>query len=111
MLYYYYEDTHACTGTQKYTLLIILVFSLTYYFSGLYFSAHWCPPCRSFTPQLAKFYTDFKKEHPSDFEIVFISCDNDEDSFKSYFKEMPWLSLPFDSPFKVSYCILYCLVL
>ena len=21
-----------------------------------YFSAHWCPPCRGFTPQLVKFY-------------------------------------------------------
>merc|ERR1719253_707593 len=24
---------------------------------GLYFSAHWFPPCRGFTPQLAKAYT------------------------------------------------------
>ena len=23
---------------------------------GLYFSAHWCPPCKGFTPQLAKKY-------------------------------------------------------
>ena len=23
---------------------------------GLYFSAHWCPPCRKFTPQLVTYY-------------------------------------------------------
>ena len=25
---------------------------------AIYFSAHWCPPCRGFTPQLAAMYTD-----------------------------------------------------
>merc|ERR1712232_1283954 len=61
---------------------------------GLYFSAHWCPPCRGFTPQLAKWYTNSLKENGM--EIVFVSSDRDESSFNSYFGEMPWLALPFD---------------
>ena len=35
---------------------------------GIYFSAHWCPPCRSFTPNLVKFRDKNKK----DFEVVFV---------------------------------------
>ena len=27
---------------------------------GLYFSAHWCPPCRGFTPQLVAFCVEIK---------------------------------------------------
>jgi len=59
---------------------------------GLYFSAHWCPPCRAFTPELAKMYTDGLKDK---MEIVFVSSDRDEAAFEDYFKDMPWLSLPF----------------
>lgn len=60
---------------------------------GLYFSAHWCPPCRGFTPKLAEFY---KKHHEDkNFEIVFVSSDKNEAEFKEYFNEMPWLALPF----------------
>ena len=50
---------------------------------GIYFSAHWCPPCRGFTPQLAASYTDHLKA--KDLEIVFVSSDRDEPSFKEYF--------------------------
>ena len=60
---------------------------------ALYFSAHWCPPCRGFTPQLAKWYTDDLKA--KGLEVVFVSSDEDEDAFKSYFGEMPWTALPF----------------
>lgn len=58
---------------------------------GLYFSAHWCPPCRQFTPQLAQFYQGMKDR----LEVVFISSDKDEQQWAEYFGEMPWLALPF----------------
>ncbi|CAF2639121.1 unnamed protein product [Rotaria sp. Silwood2] len=61
---------------------------------GLYFSAHWCPPCRGFTPVLIEFYkTNAEKKN---FEIIFISSDSDEKSFDEYYKDMPWLSLDFN---------------
>merc|ERR1712217_911024 len=60
---------------------------------GLYFSAHWCPPCRGFTPKLAEFYKDGLKDK---MEIIFVSSDRDESSFNDYFGEMPWKALPFD---------------
>mmetsp|Transcript_53925 Transcript_53925/g.101086 ORF Transcript_53925/g.101086 Transcript_53925/m.101086 type:complete len:442 (-) Transcript_53925:65-1390(-) len=60
---------------------------------GLYFSAHWCPPCRGFTPKLAEAYKNHLKE--KGLEVVFISSDRDEASFKEYFGEMPWLALPY----------------
>ncbi|GFR50067.1 hypothetical protein Agub_g12209 [Astrephomene gubernaculifera] len=65
---------------------------------ALYFSAHWCPPCRGFTPVLAETYRSFKAKHAraADWEVVFVSSDRDEASFKEYFGEMPWLALPFE---------------
>jgi len=61
---------------------------------GLYFSAHWCPPCRGFTPVLAKVYNELK-EKSKKFEVVFFSSDRDQGSFDEYHKEMPWLAVPF----------------
>ena len=31
-----------------------------------YFSAHWCPPCRQFTPALAQAYRQYKGEGRQD---------------------------------------------
>lgn len=62
----------------------------------VYFSAHWCPPCRGFTPQFAKWYKEFiKSEKGKKAEVIFQSWDSDESAYKSYFKEMPWVSLPY----------------
>lgn len=62
---------------------------------GVYFSAHWCPPCRGFTPVLAKIYQETVAKNES-FEIIFVSSDRDEASFGAYFKEMPWKALSFE---------------
>jgi len=65
---------------------------------AIYFSAHWCPPCRRFTPSLVAFYNDLKEQEKS-FELIFVSLDRDEASFKAYMTEekMPWLAVPFGS--------------
>merc|ERR1711988_1708217 len=61
---------------------------------GIYFSAHWCPPCRGFTPVLAEKYKELQGAGKK-FEIVFASSDKSEDQFKDYYSEMPWLGLPY----------------
>lgn len=61
---------------------------------GIYFSAHWCPPCRAFTPVLAQWY---KKQKTDAFELVFVSADSDEDSFKQYASTMPFPCLSFEN--------------
>lgn len=69
---------------------------------GLYFSAHWCPPCRGFTPKLAKVYekimaSDITNDG-NDFEIIFVSSDRNANAYKEYFAEMPWKSLDYNDP-------------
>jgi len=59
---------------------------------GLYFSAHWCPPCRGFTPVLIEAYKEHLKA--KGLEIIFVSSDRDQASFNNYFGEMPWLAIP-----------------
>mmetsp|Transcript_9655 Transcript_9655/g.16099 ORF Transcript_9655/g.16099 Transcript_9655/m.16099 type:complete len:150 (+) Transcript_9655:64-513(+) len=61
---------------------------------AIYFSAHWCPPCRAFTPMLAEFYEQLSEEDPSSLQIVFVSSDRDEASFNEYYGTMPWVALP-----------------
>ena len=63
---------------------------------GLYFSAHWCGPCRSFTPTLAELYKEIRKDSNS-FEVLFFSCDQDDESFNEYRSEMPWPATPLNS--------------
>ncbi|GBG30268.1 Nucleoredoxin [Hondaea fermentalgiana] len=61
----------------------------------LYFSAHWCPPCRHFTPKFIELYKKLKAEGKP-WEVIFVSSDRDAEAFKGYFSEMPWLALPYE---------------
>ena len=63
---------------------------------GIYFSAHWCPPCRQFTPKLVEFRDACAKDG---FEIVFVSFDKDKEAMSGYMNEMKmkWLAVPYKS--------------
>jgi thiol-disulfide isomerase/thioredoxin len=62
---------------------------------AVYFSAHWCPPCRAFTPNLASVYQQAKAAGKN-FEVIFCSGDHSEAEFLSYFDTMPWLAIKYD---------------
>jgi nucleoredoxin len=66
-------------------------------FIAFYYSAHWCPPCRGFTPELVTAYKEIKAKHP-EFEIVFVSSDKDADAMAGYMSEynMTWPALRLD---------------
>ncbi len=59
---------------------------------GLYFSAGWCPPCRTFSPTLK----EFREQNKEDFEVVMISADRNLDEQLQYMQsaKMPWPALP-----------------
>jgi nucleoredoxin len=63
---------------------------------ALYFSAHWCGPCRKFTPQLIDYYNRVAPQHP-EFEIILVSSDRSAFGFETYLKDtrMPWPAIDF----------------
>jgi len=64
---------------------------------AFYYSAHWCPPCRKFTPNLVDFYNEHR-DSSDNFELIFVSSDRNEEAQKNYMLEyqMPWPALEFD---------------
>ncbi|KAL7196859.1 hypothetical protein ACSBR1_036803 [Camellia fascicularis] len=67
----------------------------------IYFSAHWCPPCRAFLPKLVEAYQEIKAKDDA-FKVIFISSDKDQASFEDFFSTMPWLAHPFGDERKES---------
>lgn len=76
----------------------------------LYFSAHWCPPCRKFTPLLADAYKSHKEyllngenkeDDDGEIEIIFVSSDSVKSQYDEYRNTMPWLTVPFENLHKL----------
>jgi thiol-disulfide isomerase/thioredoxin len=58
----------------------------------VYFGAHWCPPCRAFSPRFVESYRRLKAAVPDRFEVIYISSDHDAAEQAQYARElsMPW---------------------
>eukprot|EP01119_Soliformovum_irregulare_P025868 TRINITY_DN9691_c0_g1_i1.p1 TRINITY_DN9691_c0_g1~~TRINITY_DN9691_c0_g1_i1.p1 ORF type:complete len:127 (+),score=13.88 TRINITY_DN9691_c0_g1_i1:145-525(+) len=59
----------------------------------MYYTASWCGACITFGPKLAR----FQRDHPDDFEVIVLSCDEDETNFRGFMQGKPFLSVPFRS--------------
>lgn len=98
--------------------LQVLVSELVGKTIGLYFGAHWCPPCHTFTAQLLEAYNDhLMTSNQQDFEIVFVSTDRDLKEFNLSLETMPWLAIPYSDRTRNDLCRIFnikgipCLVL
>ncbi|KAJ3037735.1 hypothetical protein HDV00_001385 [Rhizophlyctis rosea] len=61
---------------------------------GLYFSAQWCPPCRSFSPTLSQ----FASQHSSDFAVIYISQDRSPYQMTANLLNKHFYAIPYDHP-------------
>lgn len=72
---------------------------------GLYFGGSWYYACRHFTPRLVELYEHLGTSSSllslvgnndnNNFEVVYISSDESQESFRACYSKMPWLAVPF----------------
>ena len=61
-----------------------------------FFSAEWCPACKTFLPTLSTLY-ETAKEDEKPFEVVYVSSDRDAEQMTRYFgKHGDWLAIPYE---------------
>ncbi len=67
-------------------------------FYGLYFSASWCGPCRTFTPSLVDAHRKIRELYP-EFEVVLVSSDQSAADMTAYMRHdhMPWPALRWEA--------------
>lgn len=73
---------------------------------AVYFSAHWCPPCRKISPVLVQYYNDIlTAEQKQKVEFVFYSWDHSASDMKGYMSEynMKWPAVTYNSELLAHY--------
>lgn len=60
----------------------------------LFFAASWCPISREFAPKLSRAYLDLRRAR-DDFELLFVSLDNENAKFEAFFHEMTFCAWPY----------------
>ena len=63
----------------------------------LFFSAGWCAPCDQFLQVLKDFYSEVNLSEKV-VEILYVSCDRDDQGFKETYAKMPWISVLYNNP-------------
>jgi len=63
----------------------------------LYFAANYDFMGSFFTPQLISMYKEMNS-HEQGLEIIFVSKDKDEATFKNHWSRMPWIAVDFNDP-------------
>ncbi|KAJ7966028.1 Thioredoxin, nucleoredoxin [Quillaja saponaria] len=74
---------------------------------GLYFCAHWSPPCHAFTTRLTEAYNNLLTTKDKSFEIVMISTDRDLKEFNVNISSMPWLAIPYEDRTRHDLCRIF----
>lgn len=80
---------------------IALYFSLVSFIDSMnkiqidFFRAHWCGSYRNVTRKLIDIYKEDQSELTDKFDVVFVSWDEDQESFDEYLQDMPWKALPY----------------
>ncbi|KAL6212618.1 hypothetical protein ACLB2K_017836 [Fragaria x ananassa] len=74
---------------------------------GLYFGAHWSPPCRAFTSKLIEAYSELMTSNDELFEIIFVSTDRDLKEFELNICTMPWLAIPYKDKTRQDLCRIF----
>ena len=67
---------------------------------AIYFSAHWCKPCRKFTPILHQFHKIINSFPDKSIDIIFSSLDSSPEKMSEYFKSHgDWFAFQYKHPF------------
>ncbi|XP_024031662.1 probable nucleoredoxin 3 isoform X2 [Morus notabilis] len=75
---------------------------------GLYFGAHWSPPCQAFTTKLAEAYNTLMNTNDQcSLEIILVSTDRDVKEFELNISKMPWHAIPYEDKTRQDLCRIF----